>query len=84
MDMLAYMWTTVVARIRRDFDIGSEGENDVMFVGQRVRWLLDRTSGRKRCICVDQERNIEELEEVQFDKSMKDEIQCDPKMHTNY
>ena len=29
----------VVAGLRRDFKVGTEDINDVMFVGQRIRWL---------------------------------------------
>ena len=32
----------VVKALRRDFQVGSEDKNDIMFVGQRIRWTKDR------------------------------------------
>ena len=29
----------VVDSIKRDFQIGSEDKNDILFVGQRIRWV---------------------------------------------
>ena len=31
----------VVQALRRDFQVGSEDKNDIMFVGQRIRWTKD-------------------------------------------
>ena len=31
----------VLARLRKDFQVGSEGWNDVLFTGQRIRWMKD-------------------------------------------
>ena len=31
----------VICGLRRDFQIGSEDKNDIMFVGQRIRWIVD-------------------------------------------
>jgi hypothetical protein len=80
---------TVMANIRRDFQVGSEDKNDITFVGQRIRWIgkdgkpaTSATHGSY--ISVDQKVAIEDLEEVQFDKSMKDNVVCDPRMHTSY
>ena len=28
----------VLAKIRKDFNVGSEDKNDIMFVGQRIKW----------------------------------------------
>ena len=33
---------------------------------------------------VDQDKAIEELTEVQFDKSLKDDVACNPSLHTEY
>ena len=32
----------VVKAIRKDFQVGSEDKNDIMFVGQRIRWTKDK------------------------------------------
>jgi len=63
--------------LSKEFQIGSLDTNDVMFTGQRVRW-------KDKVLEVDQSRCIEELTEVTFDKSLKDNIQCDATMHTSY
>ena len=55
----------VVSAIQKGYQIGSEDTNDVLFVGQGVRW---RTEDNKSFIQVDQERGIEELGEIEFDK----------------
>ena len=49
----------VIANLRRDFQVGSEDMNDIMFVGQRVKWI-DRKDAKKAHISVDQENKIEE------------------------
>ena len=78
-------YTRVIEAIRKDFKVGSEDHNDIMFVGQRIRWIENRVSGQSSWhIQVDQERCIEELEEIKFDKSLKDQIQCDKSMHTEF
>ena len=45
----------VVSAIQKDYQIGSEDTNDVLFVGQGVRW---KTEDNKSFIQVDQERGI--------------------------
>ena len=32
----------VVNALRKDFQVGSEDKNDIMFVGQRIRWTKDK------------------------------------------
>ena len=46
----------VVSAIQKDYQIGSADTNDVLFVGQGVRW---KTEDNKSLIQVDQERGIE-------------------------
>ena len=53
----------VLENLRKDFQVGSEDKNDIVFTGQRVK------KSEKR-IEVDQQLAIEELEEVPFDKSL--------------
>ena len=73
----------ILASLRKDFQVGSEDKDDVMFVGQRIRWTTCRQSGRSY-IKIDQERCIEELGEVSFDKSLKDSVELTPQLHTEY
>ena len=63
--------------IRNTFQVGSEDLNDVLFVGQRIRW-------QDTCLVVDQEKAIEEIHEIEFDKTLKDDVACDPSLHTEY
>ena len=83
----------VLGGLRKDFQVGSEDTNDIMFVGQRIRWIgkdasasatKTSASADKRYIRVDQKVQIDELEEVKFDKSMKDNVECTPLLHTSY
>ena len=46
----------VVSAIQKDYQIGSEDTNDVLFVGQGVRW---KAEDNKSFIQVDRERGIE-------------------------
>ena len=52
----------VLARLRNDFQVGSEDWNDVSFTGQRIRWTQDP----KNWIVheVNPKKAIEELEEI--------------------
>ena len=73
----------VLGGIRKTFQVGSEDLNDVRFVGQRVRWE-NKNGNPKGCLVVDQEKAIEELHEVEFDKTLKDDVACTPALHTEY
>ena len=74
---------TVISNLRKDFQVGHEDLNDVMFVGQRVRWV-DKDNPSKAHIKVDQTKKIEELSEIAFDKSLKDNIVCSKDLHTQF
>jgi len=67
----------VLERIRKDFQVGSEDIDEIVFTGQRIRW-------KGSTLVVDQDKAIEELSELQFDKSLKDEVACNPALHTEY
>ena len=56
----------VVYLIQRGYQIGSQYTNDVLCVGQGVRW---NTENSQSFIQVDQERAIEELGEMEFYKT---------------
>ena len=73
----------IMEALRKDFQGGSEDLNDVLFVGQRVKWI-DRLDGKKKHIRVDQETKVEELAEINFDKSLRDDITCTRDLHTQY
>ena len=73
----------VLKGLRKDFSVGSEDKNDVMFVGQRIRWVnksgtgsASAETGSKKFsgphIKIDQSLAIDDLEEMIFDKSLKD------------
>jgi hypothetical protein len=66
----------------KQFQIGSEDTNDVMFVGQRVKWIMK--DGKKEFIKVDQEIKIEELGEIEFNSSLRDDLACDHDLHKQY
>ena len=68
--------------LRKDFQVGSEDTNDCEFVGQRVRWYDKGKPGAY--IRVDQEKKIEELSEIVFNKSTADDIACTPDLHRQY
>ena len=74
--------TRVLKRIHADFSVGSQDINNIEFVGQRIRWI--REPGQRPHICVDQAKSIEELSEVDFDKTLRDDMVCDPTLHTCY
>ena len=92
----SYFQECVMGGLRKDFQVGSEDKNDIMFVGQRIRWIGKDASASatknttvtaqadKHYIRVDQKVQIEELEEVKFDKSLKDNVELTPVLHTSY
>ena len=71
----------VLSAIQKDYQIGSEDTNDVLFVGQGVRW---KTEDNKAFIQVDQERGIKELGEIDCDNKLLDTYYCQPPLHTQY
>ena len=72
----------VLASIRKDFNVGSEDKNDIMFVGQRIKWKTHDKQGPY--ISCDQKLAVDAVEEIKFDKHLKDNIACNPQMHTAY
>ena len=66
----------VLARLRKDFQDGSEDWNDVTFSRQRIRWTKDPQTGS--CIEVSQEKAIEELEEIPVEQNTKEDLHCTP------
>ena len=74
--------TKIMARIRKDFQVGSEDKTDCMFVGQRIQWKHDPKYGDY--INVHQNVAIDELQEIHFEKDLKDDTELNPSMHTAY
>ena len=72
----------VVARLCKDFQVGSEDWIDVTFTGHRIRWTADHQSGR--CIEVSQQKTTDELEDIPVERNTKEDLHCTPAMHTQY
>ena len=72
----------VLSSLRKNFAVGSEDKNDIMFVGQRIKWKTHDKYGSY--ISVDQKLAVDAVEEVKIDKSLKDNVQCNPQLHTAY
>ena len=72
----------IMGRLRKDFQVGSEDKNDCPFVGQRIQWEQDDKHGWH--INVHQNVAIDELQEITFDKHLKDDTPLTPQTHTAY
>eukprot|EP00435_Cladocopium_sp_Y103_P018879 s800_g4.t1 len=70
--------------VKSQFKIGHEDINDLMFTGQRVKWVIDEKTKRKSHIVVEQSLCVGELTEVVLPKGLKDEDKCDKDLHTAY
>ena len=70
--------TQVIERLRKDYEVGSEDKNDIVFTGQVVK---KQQSG---CIVVNQDKAIKDLVEVVVPRGAQDNQVCDPAMHTEY
>ena len=54
----------VLASIRKDFNVGSEDKNDIMFVGQRIKWKTHDKQGPY--ISCDQKLAVDAVEEIKY------------------
>ena len=72
----------VLARLKKDFQVGSEDWNDVTFTGPRSRWVKDPQSGS--CIEASQQKAVDELEEIPVERNTKEDLHCTLPMHTMY
>ena len=72
----------VLARLRKDFQVGSEDWNGLSFTGQRTRWTKGSRSGS--CIEVSQQKAIDELEKIPVQRNTKEDLYCTNAMHTRY
>ena len=65
-------------RVRKEYQIGSQVDNEAMFCGQRLRWQGD-------VLLIDQDKAVEEIAEIKVeDKTLKDDTVCPPALHTEY
>ena len=67
----------VVSGLKKAFQVGSKDVNDLMFCGQHVKEVGEK-------VVVDQDRQIEELSEVNAPKNRSVETTCTPEMHTSF
>ena len=74
-----------VKTVRKHFSVGHEDINDIMFTGQRVAWVFDdKTKKKKKYIGVTQKLNVEELEEISIPRGSADSEGCSKEMHTAF
>ena len=73
----------ILDKLAKDFKIGHLDKDDVEFVGQRVK-VWKTKGGRILKISVDQEKKIEELSEIEFNSSLRDDITCNPDLHKQF
>ena len=73
-----------VKAVRKDFSIGHEDVNGIMFTGQRVAWVFDDKTKKKKYIGVTQKLNVEELEEIAIPRGSTDSEGCSKEMHTAF
>ena len=71
-----------MARIRKNFQVGSEDKNDCVFVGQQFLWKHDPQRGDY--MNFRQNVAIDELQEIDCEKRLKDDVQLNSAMHTAY
>ena len=69
-EVMAY----VVNEIGKEYKIGSEGWNGIMFCGQRTKSHID----------MHQERGTDDLAEVVYDKKLDLDVACDADLHHQF
>ena len=72
----------VLARPRKDFQVGSEDWKEVIFTGHRIRWMKDPHSGS--CTEVSQQKAADELDEIPAERNTEEDLHCTPATHTRY
>ena len=71
----------VLTRLGKDFQVGSQGWNDVVFTGLRIRWTQVSQNGPY--IEVSQNKAVDELEDP-VERKTKEDLRCTTSMHTMY
>ena len=74
----------LVKTVCKHFSIGHEDVNDIMFKGQRVAWVFDEKTKKKKYIGVTQKLAVEELEEISIPRGSNDSEGCSKEMHTAF
>ena len=71
--------------LKKDFQIRSLDTNDIMFTGQRLRWV-DRGDKQKEHISVDQDLKVEEISEIEIPREKMNNATeaLDSWLHTKY
>ena len=64
----------ILARLRKDFQVGSEDWNDVIFTRERIRWINDSQTGSY--MEVSQQKAIDELKEIPVERNTKEDLHC--------
>ena len=72
----------VLTRRRQDIEVGPEDWNDVALTRQRIRWTQDSQNGPY--IEATQNKATDELEEFPVERNTKEDLHCNPSMHTMY
>ena len=70
--------------VKSQCKIGHEYVNDLMFTGQRAKWVIDEKTKKKSHITVEQCLCVSERTEVVTPKGSKDEEKSDKDFHTAY
>ena len=70
--------------VKSQFKIGHEDVNDLMFTGQRVKWIIDEKTKKKSHITVEQSLCVSEPTKVVVPEGLKGEDKCDKDLHTAY
>ena len=74
----------VLSSLRKNFAVGSEDKNDIMFVGQRIIWKIHDKYGPY--ISVGQKLAVDsmQLKKSRSTSLWKDNVQCNPRLYTAY
>ena len=71
--------------VKSQFKIGHEDVNDLMFTGQRVKWVIGEKNKKKSHITIEQSLCVSvNLLRLSYPKGLKDEEKCDKDFHTAY
>ena len=73
----------VMGRLRKDFHVGSEDWIDVLFRGQRIRWMKDPQSGPYYW-SQSRKGELKKWRRSQSKKNTKEKLHCTPTVYTRY
>ena len=81
---LKSFWEKFKKVVKSQFKIGHEDVNDLMFTGQRVKWIIDEKPRRNLTLLLNSPCVSVKLTQVVMPKGLKDEGTCDKDLHTAY